>query len=323
MNYKVMKRPMFRLGGGVIKGKQVGNRENFQNPTPTYNSLIKDILSDYSQSQQRAKDYGTGVRNILGASVLASAPTLSSIRSLSDVPQVLSEIGSSPQLFNALLKSRSLDLKAQEKDLDSKMKMAKLLKPQSAFGEKVYDKKKRDLANINDTIAKVRAKDPKADITALEEQKRLILSGLETEASIKAAIIDAYFAENEDMPSRDYVNKMYQKRLEALKPGGAEGGRVGYQEGTPEPMMQETISVEETLNPVKEQPQESSMSVKQMYDLMRQRIPQANVSDKDLYKIASSEQIMADFASLETMSDVTQFNEQYDTNIVLDLPIVG
>ena len=314
---------MFRLGGGVIKGKQVGNRENFQDPTPTYDRLVKDILRDYSQSQQRAKDYGSGVKNILGASVLASAPTLSSIRSLSDIPQVLSEIGSSPQLFNALLKSRSLDLKAQEKDLDSKMKMAKLLKPQSAFGEKVYDKKKRDLANINDAIAKVRAKDPKADISALEEQKKLIYGGAETEASIKAAIIDAYFAENEDMPSSDYVNKMYQKRLEALKPGGAQGGRVGYQEGTPEPMMKETISVEETLNPVKEKPKESTMSVKQMYDLMRQRIPQANVSDKDLYKIASSEQIMADFASLETMSDVTQFNEQYDTNIVLDLPIVG
>ena len=36
---------MFRLGGGVIKGKQVGNRENFQDPTPTYDSLIKEILT--------------------------------------------------------------------------------------------------------------------------------------------------------------------------------------------------------------------------------------------------------------------------------------
>jgi len=320
MNYKVMKRPMFRLGGGVIKGKQVGNRENFQDPTPTYDSLIKDILSDYGQSRQRAKDYGAGIKNILGAQVLASAPTLSSIRKLSDVPQVLSEIGSSPQLYNALLKSRSLDLQAQEKDLDSKMKMAKLLKPQSAFGEKVYDKQKRDLANINETIAKVRAKDPTADITALEEQKLLIFRGFDTERSIKAAIIDGYYKENEDMPSRDYVNKMYQKRLEALKPGGAEGGRVDYQEGTPEPMMQQPM-MQETMQT--EAPKENTMSVKQMYDLMRQRIPQANVSDKDLYKIASSEQIMADFASLETMSDVTQFNEQYDTNIVLDLPIVG
>ena len=105
----------------------------------------------------------------------------------------------------------------------------------------------------------------------------------------------------------------------------AEGGRIGYQEGTPEPMMQEPMMqqpmMQETMQP--EAPKENTMSVKQMYDLMRQRIPQANVSDKDLYKIASSEQIMADFASLETMSDVTQFNEQYDTNIVLDLPIVG
>ena len=55
---------MFRLGGGVIKGKQVGNRENFQDPTPTYDSLIKESLSDYGQSRQRAKDYGTGVRDI-------------------------------------------------------------------------------------------------------------------------------------------------------------------------------------------------------------------------------------------------------------------
>ena len=120
-----------------------------------------------------------------------------------------------------------------------------------------------------------------------------------------------------------FDEKESSDRYDRIYGNYSEGGRVGYQEGTPEPMMKETISVEETINPVKERPQENTMSVKQMYDLMRQRIPVANVSDKDLYKIASSEQIMADFASLETMSDVTQFNEQYDTNIVLDLPIVG
>ena len=48
------------------------------------------------------------MRHTLAAQVLASAPTLSSIRSLSDIPQVLSEIGSSPQLFNALLISSPL-----------------------------------------------------------------------------------------------------------------------------------------------------------------------------------------------------------------------
>ena len=148
MNYKVMKRPMFRLGGGVIKGKQVGNRENFQDPTPTYDSLIKEILSDYGQSRQRAKDYGTGVRNILGASVLASSPTLPSIRKLSDIPQVLSEIGSSKQLFDALLKSKSLELQAQDKDLSSKMKMAALLKPDTKRSTL------RDVVSLSNEISK-------------------------------------------------------------------------------------------------------------------------------------------------------------------------
>ena len=168
MNYKVMKRPMFRLGGGVIKGKQVGNRENFQDPTPTYDSLIKEILSDYGQSRQRAEDYGAGIKNILGAQVLASAPTLSSIRKLSDVPQVLSEIGSSPQLYNALLKSRSLDLKAQDKDLSSKMKMAALLKPDTKRSTL------RDVVSLSNEISKKIA-DAEKDIdtrSAITKNKR-------------------------------------------------------------------------------------------------------------------------------------------------------
>ena len=312
MNYKVMKRPMFRLGGGVIKGKQVGNRENFQDPTPTYDSLIKEILSDYGQSRQRAEDYGAGIKNILGAQVLASAPTLSSIRKLSDVPQVLSEIGSSPQLYNALLKSRSLDLKAQDKDLSSKMKMAALLKPDTKRSTL------RDVVSLSNEISKKIADAEKEgkDTTLLEKQLAKVLS---QNTAVEQQIDIMNLLDEDERQSKKSIARVYEllglPLPKNLRDDNAEGGRVGYQKGTPEPMMQETMQPTT--------PKENTMSVKQMYDLMRQRIPQANVSDKDLYKIASSEQIMADFASLETMSDVTQFNEQYDTNIVLDLPIVG
>ena len=314
MNYKVMKRPMFRLGGGVIKGKQVGNRENFQDPTPTYDSLIKEILSGYGQSQQRAKDYGAGIKNILGAQVLASAPTLSSIRSLSDIPQVLSEIGSSPQLFNALLKSRSLDLKAQDKDLSSKIKMAALLKPN------VKKSAMRDVINLSNELNRdiQKAKNEGKDTKFLEKQLSKVLSA---DSPVEERFKILQLLEEDERLSPSSIKKMYEILGLETPEDLALGGRVGYQEGTPEPMMEETVNVQETMQP--EAPKENTMSVKQMYDLMRQRIPVANVSDKDLYKIASSEQIMADFASLETMSDVTQFNEQYDTNIVLDLPIVG
>ena len=305
---------MFRLGGGVIKGKQVGNREIFQDPTPTYDSLVKDILKNYSQSQQRAKDYGTGVRNILGAQVLASAPTLSSIRSLSDIPKVLSEIGSSKQLFDALLKSKSLELQAQDKDLSSKIKMAALLKPN------VKKSAMRDVINLSNELNRdiQKAKNEGKDTKFLEKQLSKVLSA---DSPVEERFKILQLLEEDERFSPSSIKKMYEILGLETPEDLALGGRVGYQEGTPEPMMEETVNVQETMQPAA--PKENTMSVKQMYDLMRQRIPVANVSDKDLYKIASSEQIMADFASLETMSDVTQFNEQYDTNLVLDLPIVG
>ena len=194
---------MFRLGGGVIKGKQVGNRENFQDPTPTYDSLVKDILKNYSQSQQRAKDYGTGVRNILGAQVLASAPTLSSIRSLSDIPQVLSEIGSSPQLFNALLKSRSLDLKAQDKDLSSKMKMAALLKPDTKRSTL------RDVVSLSNEISKKIADAEKEgkDTKFLEKQLSKVLSA---DSPVEERFKILQLLEEDERLSPSSIKKMYE-----------------------------------------------------------------------------------------------------------------
>jgi hypothetical protein len=259
--------------------------------------------------------------------VLAGQPGLQTIRKPTDVLSILSDIGQDPNLFNALIKSRSLDLDMKDKDLKDKITLAKLKEGQN----KTYEFERR----LN------RANKLKADLSKyITEQKKLGKSDeqiknsgkfreinrdidyLLRETSLKEFLRQARLKDPLNFDIEE-VTKDYYAIGDVQQEFKAEGGRIGYQEGTPEPMMKETISVEETLNPVKEQPQESSMSVKQMYDLMRQRIPQANVSDKDLYKIASSEQIMADFASLETMSDVTQFNEQYDTNIVLDLPIVG
>ena len=214
---------MFRLGGGVIKGKQVGNRENFQDPTPTYDSLVKDILKNYSQSQQRAKDYGTGVRNILGAQVLASAPTLSSIRSLSDIPQVLSEIGSSPQLFNALLKSRSLDLKAQDKDLSSKIKMAALLKPN------VKKSAMRDVINLSNELNRdiQKAKNEGKDTKFLEKQLSKVLSA---DSPVEERFKILQLLEEDERLSPSSIKKMYEILGLETPEDLALGGRVGYQE---------------------------------------------------------------------------------------------
>ena len=307
MNYKVMKRPMFRLGGSARPGYQSKGLVE-----------IEDLIKQ--RAAARDKLIG-GMRTMMPLQVLASQPNLQTIRKPTDVLSLLSDIGQDPNLFNALMRSQSLDLKTKEGELTDKITLAKLKQSQNKkfefekrleIASSIQKKQAQLLAGKSDKEQKkIRSSDIYRN---LEKQKNSVLREM-SEA-------DFIFQERLKNPLTFDINQARKDYLE-IQSGLAEGGRVGYQEGTPEPMMKETISVEETLNPVKEQPQESTMSVKQMYDLMRQRIPQANVSDKDLYKIASSQQIMADFASLETMSDVTQFNEQYDTNIVLDLPIVG
>ena len=311
MNYKVMKRPMFRLGGDV--------RKNYQNGTGL--KEIEKLIGE--RAAARDKLIG-GMRTMMPLQVLAGQPGLQTIRKPTDVLSLLSDIGKDPNLFNALMRSQSLDLKMKEGELTDKITLAKLKKDTRG---KTYEFQMR-MKMVDDNnleIDKILAKDPElkdpnnlSRYRRLEDKNASLLRKMsEDEFVLKGLLEDKY---TDATSLRDRYRSALNRLGGASKPKQAEGGRVGYREGTPEPMMQEPM-MQETMQPAA--PKENTMSVKQMYDLMRQRIPQANVSDKDLYKIASSEQIMADFASLETMSDVTQFNEQYDTNIVLDLPIVG
>ena len=302
---------MFRLGGDV--------RKNYQNGTGL--KEIEKLIGE--RATARDKLIG-GMRTMMPLQVLAGQPGLQTIRKPTDVLSLLSDIGQDPNLFNALMRSQSLDLKMKEGELTDKITLAKLKKDTRG---KTYEFQMR-MKMVDDNnleIDKILAKDPElkdpnnlSRYRRLEDKNASLLRKMsEDEFVLKGLLEDKY---TDATSLRDRYRSALNRLGGASKPKQAEGGRVGYREGTPEPMMQEPM-MQETMQPAA--PKENTMSVKQMYDLMRQRIPVANVSDKDLYKIASSEQIMADFASLETMSDVTQFNEQYDTNIVLDLPIVG
>jgi hypothetical protein len=295
MNYKVMKRPMFRLGGDV--------RRNYQNGT-SLSDLIKQ------RGQLRDKAFQTQ-RALLPFSVLAGQmDDIRTIRKPGDVLNILSNIGGSPELMSALAKLPGLDLKKSEGELSDKIALEKInISKNKKTATELKLNASAESRALLQKYKSVSSMPP--DIQTKYYDLRNIATGDLTPGRARTLAVRLIQADDSIISksaSPEEKEKKIQDLVDSLLGSGVEmakGGRVGYQEGTPEPMMQETISVEETLNPVKEQPQESSMSVKQMYDLMRQRIPQANVSDKDLYKIASSEQIMADFASLETMSDVT------------------
>ena len=306
------------IGGGVIKGDNLGAREGFQQPT-TYRDFLDRAMTNYNLRQQKMADMDNLINlQALGkvGNVLATEESNNPLDILKNIAMSGTEIA-----LPALSAKKSLELKALDPTTD--LAFAKALKESSGFGEKVYDKKKRDLAAINKAITELRAKDKNADISALEEQKLLIFSGFDTEQSIKAGIIDAYYKENETMPSADYVNKTYQKRLEAFGKGGnAAGGmpnRVNRQMGSP--MMGEQPMANPMATERKDVAMETEGQGNDAYAMLRARLPQ-EIPDDVVKLIAYNKEAFADFASIKNQEDVSSFNQKYGVSMNIDVSTV-
>ena len=329
MNYKVMQRPMFKMGGkaasqgtGITSG--LDEKVNMSDGRANYSDgprTRQDFLDAAFEKLARRDEALTGMDDLINMQALGRASqVLGGVESNNplDIITALATRGTEIALPSLIQKSK-LDVKRTDPTTD--LAFAKALKESGGFGEKVYDKKKRDLAAINAAIAKVREKDKNADISALEEQKLLIFSGFDTEQSIKAGIIDAYFKENENMPSVDYVNKMYQKRLQALG-GNAEGGmpnRVDRAMGTPmmgEQPMANPMAVER-----KDVAMETQGQGNDAYAMLRARLPQ-EIPDDVVKLIAYNKEAFADFASIKNQEDVSSFNQKYNVSMNIDVSTV-
>ena len=84
----------------------------------------------------------------------------------------------------------------------------------------------------------------------------------------------------------------------------ADGGRIGYKMGTPEPMMPT----------VAEAPRSEVQDLS--YTELRSRLPQ-EISNEIVMLLANSKQALLDFANIQTGEDVASFNQQYDVNLTL------
>ena len=232
MNYKVMQRPMFRLGGGVVKGKKVGDRENFATITE-----IEDLINE--RAALREKSYG-GVRQMLPFSVLASQmDDIRTIRKPGDILNILSNIGGSQELIGALTKLPSIDLKMKEGELSDKITLAKL--KQQSTKSTDYLRKKEDLKLIQDKEDEIRAEVAKLDKNSpqyeedyealrrkfekLREQKQQTLSKMLTREDAEQQYIKDYKDTIGVMPTQEQIDD-YLRSKGFL----ASGGRVGHQD---------------------------------------------------------------------------------------------
>jgi len=326
MNYKVMQRPMFRLGGGVVKGKKVGNRENFATITE-----IEKLIDERAGLRDKAL---SGMGSMLPFQVLAGqGENIRSIRSLGDVTNILSNLGTDPNTFNALGKLNQIDLKKSEGALTDKITLAKLRSSQN----KKYEFERRlaranqlkdELSNYVTEQKGLGKTDEEIRSSGRFQSLNRDIDYLLRETSLKDFLYQARLKDGEDFDIKQATKEYYDigKVQQEFK---ADGGRIGYQEGTPNPdMVMPQPKPEEAMNdrrvdtlmeaaPAMEDPNEArSMGDQDMYKSLRRRLP-PEITDDVVRLIAYNREAFTDFANISDQSDVQSFNQKYNVELVL------
>ena len=96
------------------------------------------------------------------------------------------------------------------------------------------------------------------------------------------------------------------------KYGIAEGGRVGYAQGTP--MAEPQVAATQTANA---NTTENTRPVNKLtFAELRNRLPK-EITDVVVQLLASSEEALQDFAYIQTQEDINKFNIKYGVNVIL------
>jgi len=118
-----------------------------------------------------------------------------------------------------------------------------------------------------------------------------------------------------DEKAQAKIRELEQQLEDMMNPGKygiAEGGRVGYAQGTPmaEPQVAATQTVgantTENTRPVN----------KLTFAELRNRLPK-EITDDVVQLLANSEEALQDFAYIQTQEDINKFNVKYGVNVIL------
>ena len=316
MNYKVMQRPMFRLGGSA--------RKNYQNGTEL--KEITDLINKRAGIRDKAL---SSMSTMLPLQVLAGqGPDIRTIRSLGDVTNILSNLGTDRKTFEALGKLGAIDLKKTEGELTDKITLAKLRKESQG---KKYEFERR----LN--TAKLKRKQQQEllrgrNIDELSPEEKNVYNSLQEDLNflLREMSKKQYLFERSKKEG-DYfdIDKTIKDYEEISKIGAADGGRIGYQQGTPNPnMVMPQAKPQEVMDdrkvdtlmkaaPAMEDPNEArSMGDKDMYGALRRRLP-PEITDDVVRLIAYNREAFTDFANISDQSDVESFNQKYNVELVL------
>ena len=247
MNYKVMKRPMFRMGGkaasqgtGITSGldekvNMTDGRVNYQDGPTTYQDFLDRALKNYNLRQEKMADMNELINlQALGkvSNVLGQTESNNPLDILQNIAMSGTEIA-----LPALSAKKSLELKRL--DPSSDLAFAKLLKPTSSASQKVFQMKFAKLDQLEKALAQLESQKDKLDPKVYSDEKRklnrrlklTIGSSYQTEDELRADLRQEFIDIYNTAPSGAQLDKAvedYKASMGLL----AEGGRVNRAMGS-------------------------------------------------------------------------------------------
>ena len=119
----------------------------------------------------------------------------------------------------------------------------------------------------------------------------------------------------------EYYNNMTMYGVGAVREGGKEGGRMGYQDAGPVmpgrmPTMPAAGGMGQATGDMQQETMPEELQQDLTFEELRNRLPQ-EISDDIINLILSSAEAMEDFATIQTEQDISNFNKKYGVNLVL------
>ena len=338
MDYKIMQRPMFKLGGkaasqgtGITSG--LDERVNYSNGTQ-YQKFLDSAL-DKIDRREAAMD---SLNDLYNLQALAGASNLAGqITTDNPLEAGLQLLRGAPSIVLPLMSQRK-KLELQKLDPKTDLALAKAFKPSGGLGEKVYQTKLRNLGKLEEQELKLREQLEKNEISQKDYNEGMKLLNRRFKM-INSQILTEYDFINmaRDELKGDYGSiipeEVLQDRVKELKRiySFSEGGRVNRMMGSPKtgemaddpkPLPSDPT---EPVNPFKPKPIKplGDMADKgnDTYAMLRARLP-AEIPDDVVSLISYNPEAFADFASIENQEDVKSFNEKYGMELVIDVATV-
>jgi len=340
MNYNVMKRPMFKMGGkansqgtGITSGldekvDMTEGRANYATGPMTSEDFLKRAMSKIDRREQAIAGMGDMINlqalggfSQLAGDITTNNPLEAALQLIKGAPAVT---------LPALSAKKKLELKQLDPKTD--LALAKALKPTGVAGQKVYEMKLKNLAALEEREEKAKSDFQAGTITQdqyndemnyINRRLKMITSSIMTDSDYKnMAIKNLIETYGTSGVTPELVEQETKKLKKIFETSFAEGGRVDRAMGTPmmgeQPMGQNMGLSQTTKQDVAMETQGQGNNV---YAMLRARLPQ-EVSDEVVKLIAYNKEAFADFASIKNQEDVSSFNEKYGVQLVIDVATV-